>query len=73
VIWLWIYRAVMTCWIAFIAFILADRFPGFFGNFAVQILCVCGGMTLLFWLLNHRPEKDNGERGDRLADQEWDY
>lgn len=53
------YYIVMAIYAAWIAFILADRFPGFFNNFAVQLLSVCGGMAALYWLLHI-------ERGDAV-------
>lgn len=72
-IWRAIYYIVMTAYAALIAFVIADSFSSFFGNFAVQIFTTCGGFIALSLLWHHRPESDNNSEGsDRLADQEWD-
>lgn len=65
-IWRTIYYAIMACYAALIALMLADRFPGFFNNFAVQITGVCGGFIALFFLWQNRPgseSKDESEVG----------
>jgi len=64
-IWRITYWTVITCYAAFIAVILSDKFPAFFNNFAVQITGVCAGMACLYYLWNHRPE-GNRERGSAV-------
>lgn|GEM_PF-4066922 len=48
-IWTWIYRAVMACYLIFGAVILADLFPAFFLNPAVGFVAIgMLGMLMIF-------------------------
>ena len=57
----------------FAAVLLSTRFEAFFLNPAVQIGGTITGFIALFWLLNNRPERDQDEGSDRLANEDWDY